>query len=73
MKQLKLHEPLEPLPASTIGKCLCLSLTLHFVEVPTSMVSRLGQLLGLPATWLLHLTGELTARLLSFLPDDVLM
>ena len=69
-----LHEPLEPLPASRFRKCLCLILTLHFVVViPKSVVSRLGQLLGLPAIWLLHLTDDFIARILACLHDDVLM
>ena len=69
-----LHEPLEPLPASWFRKCLCLILTLNFVvAIPKTVVSRLGQHLGLPTLWLLQSNGDFIARLLACLHDDVVM
>ena len=82
-----LHEPLEPLPASWFRKCLCLILNLNFVvAVLKTVVSRLGQHLGLPALWMLMMVpcfctcisllqsnDGFTTRLLACLHDDVVM
>ena len=69
-----LHEPLEPLPASWFRKRLCLILNLNFVvAVLKTVVSRLGQHLGLPALWMLQSNDGFTTRLLACLHDDVVM